>query len=69
MELAKLVARQKKNRPGWSIAPPVEERPVETALEQRFGQRVNLEAGRLEETTRSRPECRRTLAAWQLAQA
>ncbi len=69
MELKTLVERQKKNRPGWLIAPPLAELPVEAALEQRFGQRVNLEACRLEETTRSRPECRRTLAAWQLARA
>lgn len=69
MELKTLVERQKKNRPGWSIAPPLAELPVETAPEPPLAQWVNLEAGRLEETTRSRPECRRTLAAWQLAQA
>lgn len=69
MELKSLVELQKKNRPGWSIAPAVEELPVETAPEQPLAQWVNLEARRLEETTRSRPVCRRTLAAWQLAQA
>ena len=69
MELKTVAELQKKNRLGWSIAPPVVERPVETALEQRFGQLVNLEAGRLEGTTRNRPECRLTLAVWQLAQA
>ncbi len=69
MELKTLVARQKKNRLGWLIAPPVEELPVETTPETPLAQWVNLEARRLEETTRSRPVCRRTLAAWQLTQA
>lgn len=69
MELGTLVELQKKNRLGWLIAAPFEELPVETAPEPPLAQWVNLEAPRLEETTRSRPECRRTLAAWQLAQA
>jgi len=62
--LKRLVELQKKNRLGWSIAPP-----VETAPEAHLAQRVNLEARRLEGTTKSRPECRRTLAVWLLAQA
>lgn len=67
MELKTVAELQKKNRLGWSIAPPVEELPIEATPEPPLAQWVNLEAGRLEETTRSRPECRRRLPAWQLA--